>query len=172
MFADNAHNYKNTVFYVETYVTILRCSLNGDTLITDCLYVRPSLKSQGNIIWNSILLRFTLFVWYPFVCLSHCSVTKYISSLGEDVHDYHKFKNSERRLRRKPYLNNSEDFVYINSMANSSTVLKNLQNSGNMDLRGMQVYNSNINNQSSTADLNYSYDRSEDILQQMINFTR
>ena len=109
--------------------------------------------------------------WHKDVDLEDVKL-KYISSLGEDVHDYHKFKNSERRLRRKPYLNNSEDFVYINSMANSSTVLKNLQNSGNMDLRGMQVYNSNINNQSSTADLNYSYDRSEDILQQMINFTR
>lgn len=109
--------------------------------------------------------------WHKDVDLEDIKL-KYIHSLGEDIHDYNKYENSLRRLQRRPYLNNSEDMIYIEGSPDSRNVLKNLQNSKEINTRNMQVYNTNMANTPSYGNLTVNYDRSQDILAQMINFTR
>jgi len=109
--------------------------------------------------------------WHKDVDLEDIKL-KYIHSLGEDIHDYNKYENSLRRLQRRPYLDNAEDMIYIEGSSDSRNVLKNLQNSSQVNTRNMQVYNTNMMNTPSYGNLTYDYDRSQDILEQMINFTR
>ena len=109
--------------------------------------------------------------WHKDVDLEDIKL-KYISSLGEDIHDYHKFDSSLRRLQRRSYLDNSENFVYIDGMPNSNKTREYLANYQGIDLSEMQVYNSNIQGNTSTANINYNYDRTAEVLMQMERMTR
>lgn len=104
--------------------------------------------------------------WHKDVDLEDIKL-KYISSLGEDIHDYHKFDSSLRRIQRRGYLEGSQNFIKIESMPNSSVARDFFSNHENVDLSNMQVYNTNAYGNQNTAYLNYNYDRTADIYSQM-----
>lgn len=87
---------------------------------------------------------------------------KYVSSLGEDIHNYGKFDSQLRRLDRRPYLNQSENFVYLQGMPDSRSVMERLRDKRSIDFRNLNIYNQR-NGQPSSAYINYNYDRSTDI---------
>lgn len=96
---------------------------------------------------------------------------KYISSMGEDIHDYHKFDSSLRRVNRRGYLEGSESFVYMQGMPNSRTALNVLKERQNIDFNNLHLYNTN-NGQPSTAYIEYNYDRTNEIGSQIRELLR
>jgi hypothetical protein len=99
--------------------------------------------------------------WHKDVDLEDIKL-KYVSSLGEDIHDYGKFNSQLRRLDRRPYLNQSEDFVYLQGMPDSRGALERLRDREGIDFRNLNIYNQK-DGQSSSAYLNYNYDRSTEV---------
>ena len=96
---------------------------------------------------------------------------KYISSMGEDIHDYHKFDSSLRRVNRRGYLEGSEGFVYMQGMPNSRTALNVLKERQNVDFNNLHLYNTNTG-QPSSAYIEYNYDRTNELGSQIRNILR
>ena len=97
---------------------------------------------------------------------------KYISSLGEDIHDYNKFENTLRRLDRRPYLEGSEDFIYIENMPDSTTAYNYMSNYNNVNMRELNITNHRNMYDTSYASLTYNYDRTADVQEQILNALR
>lgn len=108
--------------------------------------------------------------WHKDVDLEDIKL-RYISSLGEDIHDYNKFSTSLARIQRRPYLENSEMFVnldrgYLNP---SSQIRQRLSQGAGVDFTNLSIYNTNINHNSGSANLTYNYDRSSELGAQMLS---
>ena len=99
--------------------------------------------------------------WHKDVDLEDIKL-KYISSLGEDIHNYNKFPSSLRRVNRMDYLGDSEEYIYMPGMPDSRSALERLRDQDNIDFRNLNIYNQR-DGQPSYANITYNYDRTQEI---------
>ena len=96
---------------------------------------------------------------------------KYITSIGEDIHNYNKFDSQVRRVNRMSYLGEAENYVYMHGMPNSRHALERLRDHGGINTFGLSVYDQN-DGQPSYANIQYNYDRSGEISSSILETLR
>lgn len=107
--------------------------------------------------------------WHKDVDINDIKV-KYVSSLGEDVHDYDMWNSQVRNASRKPYLEDSELFMYNGYGLNRKSIRNKILRGASanpMDGSGYIFNTSKAYGDVSRSSINYSDRRSQEVLQLM-----
>ena len=107
--------------------------------------------------------------WHKDVDINDIKV-KYVSSLGEDVHDYDMWNSQVRNASRKPYLEDSELFMYNGYRLNRKSIRNKILRGSSMnaiDGSGYIFNTSKAHGEVSRSHISYSDRRHQEILQMM-----
>jgi len=107
--------------------------------------------------------------WHKDVDINDIKV-KYVSSLGEDVHDYDMWKSQVRNTSRKPYLEGSELFMYNGYGPSRRSIRNKVLRSSSMNVLdgSSYIFNTSQGHRDiSRAELNFSDRREREMMQMM-----
>jgi len=107
--------------------------------------------------------------WHKDVSINDIKV-KYVSSLGEDVHDYDMWNSQVRNVSRKPYLEDSELFMYNGYGLNRKSIRNKILRGSSVDAidgSGYLFNTSKAHGEVSRSHISYSDSRNQEILQMM-----
>lgn len=104
--------------------------------------------------------------WHKDVDINDIKI-KYIDSMGKDMNDYNAWNSQARRVARKPYLADSEMFMYeapLRGRGAFNDVYRHINKYRNYDVSNIIIDEENTFQGTPTAHLQYNDDRQTDIL--------